>query len=354
MRIGIVLQYRRNDATYAALRLGDFFRSLGYEVSLFSLGVSRIVPRLHAEWDRRVVAEIDADYCHWASGCHTVVFAVSVDSELVQIANDLQRRTIVLAPWDALPTSDGNGLRQAYAVVCPFQSSTDLVRREYRLDNVVHVPWDCGLPTTRRAADDAPPGRVRILFAAHCGLSDRTWPELVAQTARRVAEACPTVDASVSITPKSMQAASLTSLRRLTSPPSGNGTLSIVEDSTGWSHGPLIYGRHDLTVWPSEIDGFGMVGLESLCMGTPVVAYDAQPMNELVRHMDNGALIDCRMNTSALGVPMVEPDWDALESAVIEIAARRSLLTALRRHTRSQMAKRRLHFRRQWEQLVAI
>jgi glycosyltransferase involved in cell wall biosynthesis len=52
-----------------------------------------------------------------------------------------------------------------------------------------------------------------------------------------------------------------------------------------------IYRTHDLFVFPSTFDFFGLVVLEAMSQGLPVVAYDVAAMPEMVRDGINGHLI---------------------------------------------------------------
>ena len=44
----------------------------------------------------------------------------------------------------------------------------------------------------------------------------------------------------------------------------------------------LIYGQHDLTIWLSTIESYGLPGLISLAMGTPVIGYGAPIISEIL------------------------------------------------------------------------
>lgn len=352
MRVGIVLQYRRHDVVYAAMRLADFFRRTGREVSVFSVGRRRRVPRLNTDWDRLVVPEAAVPYKTWLAGVDAVVFAAPTAPGTVAAANAAGCKTVSLAAWDWLPHQPGEGFRISDAVVAPFRSAGDLVRDQFGLDNVIHVPWDCGLPLTRKANEDLAGDRARVLFPVHCSQAERTWPEAVTAIASRVASLCPWVDVTVSVTPKTLRASSLTAVRRVAANPTRGGTLTVLDDPTGWSHTPLVYGRHDLTVWAAELEGFGMTGLESLCMGTPVVAYDVAPMSELVKDGENGRLVKCDLRWTEVRVPLVKPDWEALRDTLVNLLNNRTGIADLRRNTRLDLMARREKFVAGWTDVL--
>jgi glycosyltransferase involved in cell wall biosynthesis len=52
----------------------------------------------------------------------------------------------------------------------------------------------------------------------------------------------------------------------------------------------LAYSAADLLVFPSLAEAQGLVLIESLACGTPVVAFDVGPVHEVVHHMETGYL----------------------------------------------------------------
>ena len=63
MKIGFDVQYKPHDAVYAALRLSDSLRSMGYETTLFSTGRKSHV--YGCEWDSMVVTPKEMTYARW-------------------------------------------------------------------------------------------------------------------------------------------------------------------------------------------------------------------------------------------------------------------------------------------------
>lgn len=56
----------------------------------------------------------------------------------------------------------------------------------------------------------------------------------------------------------------------------------------------LVYNAADVFVAPSVAEVFGYVVLESLCCGTPVVAFKTGGIPDLISHKDNGYLANCK------------------------------------------------------------
>ena len=56
----------------------------------------------------------------------------------------------------------------------------------------------------------------------------------------------------------------------------------------------LEYRRHDALLFPSTYEGFGLVALEAMSQGLPVVATPVGCIPDLLRHRQNGLIVPCR------------------------------------------------------------
>lgn len=68
------------------------------------------------------------------------------------------------------------------------------------------------------------------------------------------------------------------------------GQIQVVFDKIDMFEMPEVYVMSDLMVLPSHIEGLGIVLLESLAVGTPVVSTHAPGITEIIRHGENGLL----------------------------------------------------------------
>src|SRR5437868_1145766 len=87
---------------------------------------------------------------------------------------------------------------------------------------------------------------------------------------------------------------------------------------------PAIYSAADVTVVPSYHESFGLVAIESLACGTPVVATRAGGLTTIVRHGETGYLVPRCAGFFATRLDTLLRDPDLLEQ--LRLAARPSVL----------------------------
>jgi D-inositol-3-phosphate glycosyltransferase len=87
---------------------------------------------------------------------------------------------------------------------------------------------------------------------------------------------------------------------------------------------PAIYSAADVTVVPSYHESFGLVAVESLACGTPVVATRAGGLKTVVRHGETGYLVPRCAGFFAAKLDMLLRNPDLLEQ--MHLAARPSVL----------------------------
>ena len=343
MRVGIVTQYKRHDSVGVAMRLADLFEAMNHEVSVYSPNDSRGVPKLRPDWDRRVVGGQAVTLMEWAEKQDAIVWTEAPPTIDVALANKSGCKTICLAPWGELTRHAEASLRFFDVVVVPSLYAANMIAHRYEVTtHIVH--WDCGTPVSRK---DVPPGdRVRVLVPLHGTAAGRTEALQVALSMANLTQWCPWADITITVTPKTLPPATFATLRKhvVTGP---HGSLSLVYDDTGFALAPHVFGRHDLTVWPVLYDGFGTVPLQSLCMGTPVVAFSLNPAREIVADGRNGLLVDPYTDASEL-----EPNWRGLEEAMTAVLTEDGALARMAAQTRYLLDHRRMGFRECWIRIL--
>jgi glycosyltransferase involved in cell wall biosynthesis len=75
---------------------------------------------------------------------------------------------------------------------------------------------------------------------------------------------------------------------------------------------PGLYHLGQIQIFPSKLEGLGLPLLEGMACGLPAIATDAPPMNEFVRHAENGLLVSVSRTQD-------RPDQIAFPEALVEI-----------------------------------
>lgn len=199
----------------------------------------------------------------------------------------------------------GIALGRASAVLCVSRYLAGRLREHFDVDpSRIHV-LDCGVETSRfkpmpqddaRVLADLPAGTKVVLFAGH--LSDsKGLGTLLAAHRRIVAEGEEVVLAVAGDGPL---AGELEAARERS-----KGMIRVLGE-VSHEKMPALFSAADLACVPSHREGFGLVALESLACGTPVVASDVGGLPEIVRHGATGQL-----------VPPADPD--ALADALLQM-----------------------------------
>lgn len=82
---------------------------------------------------------------------------------------------------------------------------------------------------------------------------------------------------------------------------------------------PDLYGAADIFIFPSLKEGWGLVVLEAMASGVPVIASDIEPLTEYLKHRENAVLIP----------PM---DHEALAQEIISVLENKDLRETLARN----------------------
>lgn len=344
MKIGFDVQYKPHDAVYAALRLSDSLRGLGYETTLFST-----MKRQHVygcDWDSMVVTPDVLSYTKWLKGITHIIWPVPPTKEAVQLVGK-NIVTIALASWDCLPNYTKRSFKMCAHTVAPCSHVAKLLQKEYGLSNALNVGWDSPLPFTRKSPGSVNIKNPKVLVPLHASQSLRCDLDSLFDILQGVSTNCPHASLTVSYSPKCMSWSVLKELRHFLG--KHKQITSAIDASTCVSS-LLLYGSHDLVLWPAEIEGFGLVGIESLYMGTPVIAYDIPPMSDIITDGVNGMLVPCTQGGVPNGPRFAKPDAaQFIETASVAIENR---LVDMNKHTRVGRKTKRTNFNKAWKKII--
>ncbi len=110
--------------------------------------------------------------------------------------------------------------------------------------------------------------------------------------------------------------------------------------------------KSDLFLWPTLREGLGLMGLESLSVGTPVVSFDVPPVNEFLAHGVNSTLAECSTRWFRDGVPEVDADEKSYESYLKALRYAVKNAVYLKEWAQHGLEQRQSRFYRAWNELL--
>lgn len=337
MQVGISTRYCFHEATYAALRIAELAQHLGHDVRLDSVNNP---PKLNCAWDKRVSSQKYLELHAWAN---IMVFTHVPSIKEVNFWRRGSARLVLVPMWNEFRSDNRKPLGKIHHVVVPHRAGLNVGDRWSR--EWAAVPWDNGIPITRKT-ELRVPGEVHVavaMFDDSAAYVDLTLFDELA----RLLKTCPQLHITVAYCSSRVKTLAANRMRGLAAAFAPRCKLLrglAIRDR------PLFYAKHDLTLWPTPVTDIGCVGLDSLAMGTPVVAWKCPPIDEIVRP-DNGRLVDCEVNYSTLGVPASDCNCYRLGLALQQLVVEPAMILALQKHTAVQLETRRREFVRFWAKL---
>ena len=337
MRAGFHLYYQREDGAYLCLQLAKYLHNQGYDIDLFPIDKPQLV---HPFWDRHLVKPGKGGFNSWLDKAQLthLIFADPPDPGMVEAAKARGIRTYLTVLWTDIEEDDLAVLPMFDKIICPARVTERLLQEGRKLTNLVYLPWDPGVPITRD---------VRVVDSSRVGLF---WPMTGSQSFHQEPDVVPVLEAVLDRHPGAYLTVSYAStigakgtalLRKLHA--AGSGRVELCKNLS-WEKEQLLYGRHDLTVWPSLVESLGLVGLTSVHMGTPVIAFDHPLIGEFVKGDKNGVLVPCELSVNWLGVPYVEADYKSFAETLDATLSNDRKLSRMRETVTYGLRNRRSFF----------
>jgi len=342
-RLGIVTRYLQNEVTYAAIQAAETARDHGVPTSILARSVCR--REVCGSWDSRVISERGQPFRRWATRCDRIVWTAVPPRHEVAFAKDLGIETGLLVNWEELLPEHQGAASVMDKLLIPYRCVSHVLSRKWRLKgrNIL-MPWDVPAPICH---DKEKRHKRCIFFPLYDSQPQRT-DQLVFRLMQQTLENFKDTTILVacgrrwSISSRRM----VRGLRKI------YGDRAVLVVRPNMLERILLFARSNLTVWPARFESFGLVGLHSLCMGTPVIAWDIRPHNEFLQAWKNSVLVPCKTSENWLGVPEVDEKHAVFEECLLSLLRDRELLAKMEAHTHVGLENRRKQHRAGWAEYL--
>lgn len=343
MELGICTRYGRHEAAFAALRLADVAAAAGLDVSIYTMTPEFV--SLGSRWDHRVIRASHVKFTDWVSRQSHVLWTTTPHLEQMEWVRDQGKRTIALVSWHEVTTFDIMVLAEMQHLICPTRACFDLLRHS-EFHNLVCMPWDAGLPLHIKHRNHDP-RKPKLLLPLWDGNARRT-EMTVMHVMQRVMQRHPDATLTIAYNSSSICSAGkrkLCELRHL-----HPDRVQCIKSPHPRDR-PLLFQAHDLTIWPTHYESLGLVGLQSIEMGTPVIAFNFQPINEILAP-SNSISVSCAEITNDIGVPKAVPDYDLFDELLHCALRDTEFIRHLQREVLHGVPERRAIFQRQFHRVL--
>lgn len=344
-RLGIITRYLQHEVTHAAIHLAEMARDQGTPSTIY--GVDPVRREVAKQWDSRVITQKQQHLDRWAQRCNRIIWThVPEQAEVLRIQG-MGIETVLLINWEALVPQHGMTALTFNRIILPYRCVANVLQRRWDLSKVqpVMMPWDVPVPHTRRA-----PGNLSrdlcVYFPLYDTLPARCDQAIFAMMRQVLAE---TKNTNVLVSCGRRWSLSSRRLVKRLRKVFGERIVLVLHPNI--LHRLLLFARADLTVWAPRFESFGLVGLNSLCMGAPVISWDVRPQNEFLKSWKNSVLVPAKTEENWLGVPDVKSGYQEFSEMLISTLRDRALIAKMKGSTLQGLDARRKQFEAGWQEL---
>ena len=313
MCVGIYTHYAHCDQAYLAVRLAEYLRTKGVSFDIYS---DNSPGRLCPSYDNIVKDKSMVKYTNWARGCSTIIWTHVPSIEQIDYAQRYGIRTIVVPMWQELAKPFKKALKRADSVVALTDAARELYVEIYRFTNVTFIPFDTGLPLTKK---DAPVNERKVrLFLPWFDRNARCSSSALLGVLSFLLERMPEAHLTVAVNSSRFGPGAAKFFGRL-----GDRTDNrvVLVRNVPLIKRPSLFAHADLTIWPAECDNYGYCALTSLASGTPVLSTGVPPHAEYLYQGVNSIMVKTKVDHDDNGVPHAVADYGLFSAALQELIA---------------------------------
>lgn len=346
MRVGIYTHYAHCDQAYLCVRLVDFLRSIGAEFDIYA---DNAPGKLRISYDSAVTYKRNIKFTEWVKKQHAIVWTQIPKIEQINYANRFNKLTILAPMWQELTPPYKKTMRRADYLVAMSAECRELYTDVFNVRKTVFIPYDAGLPITRKDAA-LNPRRIRVFLPWFDRNAKCASGEFLTGLAVLV-ERMPELELTVAIMSSRFSPGVAKFFQALGVRTGGRVRLLR---NVAFSKRAALYGEHDLTLFPAECDNYGHCGLTSINCGTPVLSFAISPQLDYIYPHENGVLVRTKSDYDENGVPHAAPDYAALIDVLQLLIAEPQHITNLNRKISYNILQRRKAFETGWTKLLAL
>lgn len=336
MPLGIYTRYQYHEATHVAIRLANWALEHGYEASIYPTTTKRLV--IDSRWDSVANAQRGRRFTDWARAQTTVIWTHVPPIEQIAWCKRQGIHTVFFPLWHEMLSSDRESIGAFDAVLAPSRAVAQLLTRRWNAHRAYAAPWDIGLPFTMKDARHRINQQWLLLpfYDNEPQKSEMTAVEIAGRALARYHNTVLTVMYNSSSLGSPAK-------RRLARFERFFGDRVRLLRSVPVERRPFVFRCHDLTLWPTHAENTGMTGLLSMTMGTPVIAFEGAPLDDMLSS-NNGLPISCGQAMDEGGVPSIIPDYAAFEEGLYSLLDNHDYLHRLQQTVNHGLQERRGRF----------
>ncbi len=340
--IGIITKYNKHESTFAAIAVAKYLRNMGREYCFVSYDGKP--ERIDSRYDNKIVVE---PFRVWLNKVKYAIWTSPADAYFIREARKKGVRSILYTSWDQIEPYDESVFEAFSQILMPTKQQVKCIREEFKLKNVSLLPYDCGLPITKKLNKTSSSTKLFLsLYGSQLKRIDLTIVYILSSIIRN--------NPHVSVTIACSTGLSLHTRKVLKRYSKEFGDKWNVKYRTEWANQEIEMINHDLVVWPARWDGFGVVGNTALSMGVPVLAWDVPPISEHLIAGRNAILVPCEKEKDWLGMPVVQPDYAGFAKILQAAVNDKAALQSLSKNTHERVAKIHDEFRNTLESLLPL
>ncbi len=302
--VGIITPYGLSEVTSAAVRLAELCFSRGYDVRLAA--TSTPVLDVHPFWDARVRRSVGDSLHTTLTNCtHVIHFepCVAAFGSTALVAEGAKH--ILVPTQQALSRPKRDGLSVYDFIVCPSRACHSalsrflLRRKDAPGKQLLWCHWDAGLGQADRE------GMVKDRCIRACFFCDSSAVGAGADDLLDVMDKLLHDIKDLELTVLSTRAWPRRERRHASALCTRWGERLAWEPAGNLIHRAATFHRHDWVVLPGLRYDFGITAALAAACGTPCIAYDVPPINELAP----GVMVACvAPGRSGALLPAAQPD----------------------------------------------